>query len=133
MFVLDTNTLVYFFRGEGRVAERLLATAPSDVGVPAVVLFELETGIAKSSEPTKRRKQLDTLLGALALLPFGAEEARAAAGVRAGLEAAGTPIGPLDTLIAGTTLARRGVLVTRNVPEFRRVAGLGVVDWFGAT
>lgn len=62
MYVLDTNTLIYFFRGDGRVAERLLATYPADIAVPAVVVYELETGIAKSSDSAKRRGQLDQLL-----------------------------------------------------------------------
>jgi tRNA(fMet)-specific endonuclease VapC len=131
MYALDTNTLVYFFRGEGHVAERLLATSPADVAVPAVVVYELETGIAKSADPARRRGQLDRLLRAVALLPFGLEEARAAARVRAHLERAGTPIGPMDTLIAATALARSATLVTRNTREFARVPGLTVEDWFG--
>lgn len=130
MIVLDTNTLIYFFRGEGRVAARLLATPPADIAIPAVVVYELETGIAKSSEPTKRRSQLDQLLQVVATLPVGLEEARAAATLRARLEAEGSPIGPMDTLIAGTALAHRGVLVTRNLREFGRVPGLVIEDWY---
>ncbi len=49
MWVLDTNTLIYFFKGEGRVAGELLARAPRDIGIPSVVLYELQVGIAKSS------------------------------------------------------------------------------------
>lgn len=132
MFVLDTHTLVYFFRGEGDVARRLLATAPADIAVPAVVVYELETGIAKSKDAAKRRRQLDQLFQVVAVLPFGIDEANAAAALRARLEQEGTPIGTMDTLIAGTALARRGTLVTRNVREFGRVPGLTVQDWYGA-
>lgn len=130
MFVLDTNTLIYFFRGEGRVADRLLATSPADIAVPTVVLYELETGIARSNSPAKRRAQLEQLLRVVSLLPFGADEARAAATIRAALEQQGTPIGPMDTLIAATALAARGVLITRNIREFQRVPGLAVEDWY---
>ena len=130
MYVLDTNTLIYFFRGDGRVAERLLAASPADIALPAVVVYELETGIAKSLDSVKRRSQLDQLLQLVSVLPFGVEEAKAAGVLRARLESEGTPIGPMDTLIAGTALAHRGVLVTRNVREFGRVPGLAVEDWF---
>lgn len=130
MYVLDTNTLVYFFHGEGQVASRLFATSPLEIAVPAVVVYELETGIAKSSDPAKRRSQLDQLLHVVTLLPFGLAEAKAAAALRARLESQGAPIGPMDTLIAGTALANRAVLVTRNVREFGRVAGLVVEDWY---
>lgn len=130
MFVLDTNTLVYFFRGEGRVAERLLATPPSSVAVPTIVLYELESGIAKSSDSERRRRQLDSLLDVVVLLPFGIEEAKAAALLRASLERAGTPIGPIDTLIAGVVLAHRATLVTRNLREFGRIKDLKVENWY---
>ncbi len=131
MYVLDTNTLVYFFRGEGRVAARLFEASPSEIAVPAVVVYELETGIAKSTDPAKRRGQLDRLLQVVALLPFGGVEAKAAAALRARLEQQGAPIGPMDSLIAGTALAHRAVLVTRNQREFGRVEGLVVEDWYG--
>jgi tRNA(fMet)-specific endonuclease VapC len=91
-----------------------------------VVVYELETGIAKSTGAAKRRSQLDQLLKAVAVVPFGIEEAKAAAAIRARLEQDGAPIGPMDTLIAGTALAHGGVLVTRNIREFGRVPGLRV-------
>ncbi|MCL4757073.1 MAG: type II toxin-antitoxin system VapC family toxin [Rhodocyclaceae bacterium] len=130
MLALDTNTLIYFFKGQGRVAERLLATAPSEIALPAVTVYEIETGIAKSNDPTRRRDQFDTLLRQVTILPFDHSAASCAAFLRAGLEAAGQPIGPIDTLIAGTALAHGATLVTRNVREFSRVPGLQLIDWY---
>jgi tRNA(fMet)-specific endonuclease VapC len=43
--VLDTNTLIYFFKGRGNVAERILSVPPAEVAVPAIVVYELEVGI----------------------------------------------------------------------------------------
>ncbi len=130
IFVLDTNTLIDFFRGRGRVAERLLATPPGLVAVPSIVAYELEVGVLKSSQPERRRHQLESFLEAVDVVPFGLSEARAAAEIRAGLEAAGRTIGPMDTLIAAVALASGGVLVTRNTAEFDRVPGLRVESWF---
>ena len=53
-----------------------------------------------------------------------------AARIRSQLEAVGTPIGPLDTLIAGIAVANGAILVTRNVREFERVQGLVIENWF---
>ena len=131
MFLLDTDTLIYFFKGQGRVAERLLATPPGEVAISAVSLYEIEVGIAKSAQPTQRRRQLDTFLGVVSVLPFDRPVARAAATARAELERRGRPIGPLDNLIAGTALAQRATLVTRNTREFSRLSNLAVVDWYG--
>ena len=130
MFVLDTNTLIYFFKSAGRVANHLLATPPKDVAIPSVVLYELEVGIANSSRPTRRRSQLDELAAAVSVLPFDQQAARSAADIRAKLERHGKGIGPLDTLIAGTALSCGGVLVTHNTKEFGRIEGLRQVDWF---
>ena len=130
MFVLDTNTLIYFFKGEGRVGERLLATSPSAVAVPCVVLYEMEFGLRRSTQPEKRRRQLEQILRSVTVLPFEDKAARAAAQVRFELERAGAPIGLLGTLIAGTALAWGATLVTRNIREFRRVRSLDVVDWY---
>lgn len=130
MYVLDTNTLIYFFKGSGRVAERMLNEAPTDIGIPAVVIFELLTGIAKSVSPKKRTGQLNSLLDAIRVLPFSIEEAKSSAAIRAQLEKKGTPIGPFDVLIAGTAMANRAILVSHNLAEFNRIDGLKTEDWF---
>jgi len=130
MYLLDTNTLIYFFKGLGKVPERLLAVPPGEIAVPSVTVFEIETGIAKSRQPERLRQDLDDLLTMVTVLPFGMPEAISAAKIRAGLESAGIPIGPYDTLIAATALANALVLVTRNVREFSRIDGLNVENWF---
>ncbi len=130
MYVLDTNTLIYYFKGMGDVADRLLQTAPRDVAIPAVVLYELEVGLAKSNDTKRRRKQLDDFIALITVLPLDMNAARVAANIRANLETKGTPIGAMDTLIAGISLANQGVLVTHNTKEFSRVHGLVLEDWF---
>lgn len=130
MFLLDTNTLIYYFKGVGRVADHLLAVPPRDIAIPAITLFELETGLRKSSAPEKRHRQLTALTDLVAVLPFGAGEAEAAAAARAALEQQGQPIGPYDILIAGTALAHNAILVTHNQTEFSRIDGLKVTDWY---
>ena len=130
MYVLDTNTLIYYFKGMGRVAEQLLNHPPRDIAIPAIVLYELEVGLAKSVTPEKRRKQLGMLTELVTILPLGTKEAKLAAIIRASLELAGTPIGSMDTLIAGTAKAYQGILVTHNTKEFSRIDGLQIEDWF---
>ncbi len=87
-------------------------------------------GIAKSSASAKRRKQLDTFVSLVTVLPFADKSAHAAATIRAKLEKRGEPIGPLDNLIAGTATANNATIVTRNVDEFSRVRGLRVANWY---
>ena len=130
MYVLDTNTLIYFFKGMGNVSSCLLKNPPNRIGIPTIVLYELEVGIAKSVSPEKRITQLQSLTSIVNILPLNIDEARCAATIRADLEKQGTPIGPYDVLIAGTALSNKGVLITHNTKEFERIEGLSIEDWF---
>jgi len=127
--MLDTNTLIYFFKGMGEVEENLFSHSPRDIFIPSIVIYELQVGIAKSNNPQKREKQLATLLEQVTILEFGEREAKASALIRAELEKKGTPIGPIDILIAGSAKAHNLTLVTHNTKEFMRVEGLALKDW----
>ncbi len=130
MFVLDTNTLIYFFKGMGNVSKNFLEVQPKNIAIPSVVLYELKYGIAKSNSPQKRNKQLMELCSLVETLPFGDSAAQVSASIRASLEKQGTPIGPLDVLIAGTTIANKGILVTNNTKEFSRIPNLRLDNWY---
>jgi len=129
-YVLDTNTLIYFFKGMGNIQRQLLSLPPNEIGVPTIVLFELEVGIAKSSSPRKRISQLKEFTDPVNIIPFGMAEAKTAAQIRAKLEKKGIPIGPYDVLIAACAKANNLILVTHNVKEFKRIEGLRLEDWY---
>jgi tRNA(fMet)-specific endonuclease VapC len=98
--------------------------------VPAIVMFELEYGCAKSERRDQSRPALEIFLSAgFAQPPFDVENAREAGEIRALLESRGEPIGPCDTLIAALARRRGATLVTLDTRKFERVPGLGVEDW----
>jgi tRNA(fMet)-specific endonuclease VapC len=129
-FVLDTNTLIYFFKGLGNVATRMLSTPPREVAIPAIVIFELEFGLAKSKSPRKRRFQLQEFAAIVTIIPCGIKEVRAAASIRSDLERIGRPIGPYDLLIAASAFSNNATLVTHNQKEFVCIHGLKIEDWY---
>ena len=129
MYLLDTNTIVYFFKGSGNVAKVLFSKYPKDIAVSTITLYELEVGIAKLNNPEQRNKQLKLFVSHITIYPFTSKEAGYSAKIRAEQESKGTPIGPLDNLIAGTALCNNAVLVTHNTKEFCRIEGLTVEDW----
>jgi tRNA(fMet)-specific endonuclease VapC len=129
-YCLDTNTLIYFFKGLGEVSNRLLTTPPGEIAIPTIVIFELEVGIGKSTSPRKRIAQLHQITSLVNIVSFGQSEAKCAAGIRIKLEKQGIPIGPYDILIAASALASNSTLVTHNTKEFERVAGLKIEDWY---
>ena len=128
-FLLDTDTCIYALKQNESVLKRLLAQSPEDVAVSVITEAELRTGAAKSSSPGKTLRLVENFLRPLSILEFTSDDAASYAQIRAKLERAGTPIGPLDTLIAAQAVTRKLVLVSNNEREFGRVAGLHIQDW----
>ena len=130
MYLLDTNTIIYFFKGMGNISKNLFNVSPKDIFIPLIVVYELEVGIAKLNDSQKRQEQLKRLLSQITIIDFAQKEAVQSAKIRADLEKKGTRIGSIDVLIAGCAKANNLVLVTRNTKEFQRVENLQIVDWY---
>ena len=128
-FLLDTDTCIYALKQRPKILQKLLAAPRDDVAVSVVTEAELRTGAAKSSSPAKTLRLVEAFLQPLTILEFTSDDAITYAQVRAKLERAGTPIGPLDTMIAAHAMARDLTLITNNEREFRRVAGLRLENW----
>ncbi len=129
-FMLDTDLCIALIkRKPGSILRRLTALAPGEAGLSAVTLAELRYGVAKSAQKDKNGLALDEFLLPLEVADFDEAAAEVYGAVRAGLEKAGTPIGPLDTQIGAHALSRGITVVSHNTREFRRIPGLTVVDW----
>ena len=128
-FLLDTDTCIYALKQDPRVLQRLLAQSPQEIAVSVITEAELRTGAAKSGSPAKTLRFVENFLRPLTILEFTSNDAVSYAQVRAKLERSGTPVGPLDTLIAAQAIAHKLVLVSNNQREFGRVAGLNVQNW----
>jgi tRNA(fMet)-specific endonuclease VapC len=123
MMIADTDVLIDFLQGRGVTAERIgLEIDHGQLHTTAVTRFEL---LAGASSP-RQEKLVAQLLEALPCLPLDSASADQAAAVRRLLEKRGETIGMGDSLIAGITLANKGVLLTRNRQHFERVPGLAL-------
>lgn len=128
--LLDTDTCIYLIkRKPPEVLERLREVDAGQVGVSAITVGELAYGVSKSQSVERNRAALEQFLLPLVVAPFTFEVSLTYGEVRAALERAGTPIGPLDTLIAAHCLRIGATLVTNNLREFSRVSGLKSVTW----
>ena len=132
-WMLDTDTCIALIkRKPPELIKRLQAKAVGDIGISSITLAELRFGVANSRRQEQNRTALDQFLLPLDIVAFDELAADSYANVRAELKVQGTPIGPLDTLIAGHALSLNVVLVTHNVAEFKRVKGLRLDDWLKA-
>lgn len=131
-YLLDTNVLSDFARGEPAVMARLRQEAPAQLAASVITEMEVEYGLARNPDLAPRLRQaMRLLLNTIAVLPFEREDARTAAQLRAVLNRQGTPIGAYDLLLAASALRRGLKIVTHNAREFARVGGLEVEDWRG--
>lgn len=128
-YLLDTNTCIYIInRRPAEVFVRFEALEVGEVGISSITGAELAFGVAKSGSD-RNRQALDKFLAPLEVCAFDEAAMRRYGSLRSQLERQGTPIGALDTLIAAHALALGCVLVTNNVREFQRVAGLALENW----
>lgn len=131
-FMLDTNLCIYAIKHRPpEVIAALRAHESAGLGLSSITVAELFFGVAKSGS-ARNFLALEQFLAPLELADFDRSAAAAYGPLRAALEAAGSPIGPLDTQIAAHALALGVTLVTNNTREFARVAGLRLANWVGA-
>jgi tRNA(fMet)-specific endonuclease VapC len=128
-FMLDTDSVSFALRGQGRVAARLLEHRPSEICISAITLAELRYG-ATRRKSAKLHELIDAFTANVAVVPFDELCATHFGIVAAALAERGSPIGEYDALIAAHAIALELTLVTNNLKHFSRVAGLHVENWF---
>lgn len=132
-YLLDTNVCIALINGSSAAARQTFTRAQTQGDVmlfSSVVAYELWYGVEKSQKKEQNAQRVQTFsVGPLEWAAFDEDDAREAGAVRAALEAAGTPIGAYDVLLAGQARRRGAVLVTSNTDEFARVPGLRLEEW----
>ena len=122
-YMLDTNICIYAIKHKPpEVIKNFLSS---------ITYGELMHGVEKSQAVERNRAAITLFLSSISILPFDNYAAEEYGKVRAELERKGTPIGPMDMLIAGHARSERLILVTNNTREFFRVEDLDleVEDW----
>ena len=128
-YMMDTNICIYAIKNKSEsVIRKILSQNPEDLCISVVTYAELMHGVEKSQAVEKNRIAMSLFLSAITVLDFDGEAAEAYGQIRAELERKGTPIDPMDLLIAGHARSQGLILVTNNTREFARVTGLRIED-----
>lgn len=129
--LLDTNSCVNHLRlGQAsNVTSKLAAAPPRSAVLCSVVVAELLYGAHRSARKAQTLSEVAAFCKRFQSLAFDDGAAEEYGELRAYLDAAGTPIGPNDLMIASIALANSLTLVTHNTSEFRRVPRLKIEDW----
>ena len=129
-YMLDTNICIYLIKNQPEtVLENLRTKVQYGLAISAITLAELAKGVESSTYPEKNTVALNQFLTIVNILPFDDEAAMEYGKICASLRRKGTPIGPLDTLIAAHAKSQGLVIVTNNTREFERVEDLELENW----
>ena len=128
--MLDTNICIYAIKHKpDTVIRKFLSHDPEELCISAITYAELMHGVEKSIAVERNRIAMSLFLSPITILQFDGRAAEEYGRIKAELEKKGTPIDPMDTLIASHAKSRGLIIVTNNTREFNRVVGLTVEDW----
>lgn len=128
--MLDTNICIAIIKQKPpAVLQQFEAYQIGDIGISTITLAELRYGVAKSQQREANQAALDAFVLPLEIADFDEAATLYYGSLRARLEKQGTPIGPLDTMIAAHALSLDVTLVTNNTKAFARVDRLKLADW----
>lgn len=130
-YLLDTNILSYFIRGNHPASMRRMMAAmqAQTIATSAICRAEIRYGQALMAANDKRHKPINLMLLELPALPWTSDAADRYGELRALLRKQDAPCGEMDTMIAAHALVNKLTLVTHNTRHFAQIDGLLLEDW----
>jgi tRNA(fMet)-specific endonuclease VapC len=75
-FLLDTNIVSYWIRGDERIIAQIKTHRPCDIVISTITIAEILYSIEKSSsQKNERRQKLNIIRSQLEIIPFGSAAA----------------------------------------------------------
>lgn len=135
LFVLDTDLLTLYYRGDRNVVRSVGARAASELAISVISVDEQLTGWYTLTRQARRPEQLARAYEQLSeavvrlarwrILPY----TQSAIARVAQLKALRLNVWLMDLRIAAIALENGAVVVTRNQRDFSRIPGVNVEDW----
>jgi tRNA(fMet)-specific endonuclease VapC len=135
LWVLDTDALTLWLRGQETIAAHVAATPPQQLAVTIITVEEVLGGWYTQIRQARDDQQLARAYQALheaiefsrsiRILPFDLPEIRRYRQLRTQHRRIGTN----DLRIAAIVLEQQAILVTRNTTDFADISGRQLEDW----
>lgn len=128
-FVLDTDTTVYWLKGDEYIEAKIIDVGLANVGITVLTCCELYYGAYKSYKVDENLKAIEKLKAKIAVIHTSEEVDKNFGRIKADLEKQGKPLDDSDILIASIVITERAILISNNVSHFQRINGLQVENW----
>lgn len=128
-YLLDTNIVIYVIKRKPIELLPIFNAKVGQMAISAITFAELIHGVEKSAKPEHNLRQVEDFTSRLEILAYSNKAAAHYGDIRASLERIGKPIGVNDLHIAAHARSEGLTLVSNNIREFERVAGLLLENW----
>lgn len=125
-YLLDTDIVVFLFRNQKGIAQRLATINPGNIYVSEVTVAELEYGNYGGSEANE--DLLNRFVSCVNVVPFS-EAISLYAKERYRLKSMGMGIEDFDLLIGCTAVTKGLLMVTNNIKHYSRIEGIQIENW----
>jgi tRNA(fMet)-specific endonuclease VapC len=127
-YMLDTNVVSNFMRGNAKVDANMIRRPAESLFVSSIVAAELLYGVFRKPEAVRLNALIREFLSKSQILPWDSSTAQIWADFRTRLEKAGKMLTPHDMQIAAHAISLDMILVTDD-RAFLGIDGLEVENW----
>jgi predicted nucleic acid-binding protein len=127
-YILDSDILIYFLKGEKEVIEKVLSLQNDELYITIINYTELLYGIYNSNKITQNKEKILPFLDNFKILQFDKNSSKIFAKLKAILKKQGNIIADMDLMIASISIANKATLFTNNLKHFKRIQDLEILE-----
>lgn len=129
MYCLDTDIIIWHFRGDSKIMEWLNSISMEELFVTPVTLCELYKGAFLSANQEKDKLLVEKLLERVNVLNFDLNSCEIFGRAYKELKQSGKLTQDSDLMTASICISNNATLITRNKKHFENIKGLVVESW----
>jgi len=126
-YLLDTNIISFYLKGDERLKEKVLNNIES-IAISIISYYEIVSGL-QSINAAKRINEFDKFCALIDIFNLDKQSILASCKIYSTLKKSGKLIDDIDILIAGVAKSNDFIVVTDNKQHFERIEGLTVENW----
>ena len=129
MYLLDTDTLIFFLKGQEQVVANFKASSGQPKAFSVINYGELLYGAHKSARVQENLAKVYRLAELYPVVEISRAVMDCFGGIKAELSSKGICVDDFDLLMGCTALTLNYTVVTNNTKHFEKIGGLKLVNW----